>query len=118
MQRVYAIMARRLTPIGNHPNSVEKGFDGCFMSLESIEKQAGGFDPEKWFEGETFENEPVFFTDLLVSEQSEVKMALANLISPPDSESELIKKCTVFYRLMLKFSKKILDIKRKRESAK
>lgn len=107
MQSVYSIAESRLAIISAHPDLVERGALGYFMSIENIEKAVRSFNPVDWYKDKKHNEENIFFYDLPKEDQKKLIEVLKEL-AESNSYSNLKDNCRACGRLADEFGHKIL----------
>ena len=107
MQSVYSIAERKLAVISTHPFLVEGDALGYFMSVESIKKAIGSFNPKDWYKGEKYDEKDLSFNDLPKEDRIKLIEILKEL-TESTSQSNLKCNCWACNRLADEFGNKIL----------
>ncbi len=118
LQHLYAVAAKYLFMIGSHPDHVEKGHLGYFMSVDNIEEAVKSLNPEDWYKDEVYEGKKVNFTDLPTEDQWEIKELVDDIVKTSVSQSHLVQKCNKCLGLSLGYSDKILELLHKKNKLK
>jgi len=110
MQHLYGVAANYLFIIGSHPDHVEKGHLGYFMSVDNIKEVVKSLNPEDWYKDEVCEGKKANFTDLPTEDQWKIKELMGDITNTSVSQNHLVQKCTKCLALSLEYSDKILKL--------
>ncbi len=110
LQHVYAVATKKLWSIGSHPDHVEKGHLGYFMSLENIKEVIKSIDPQDWYKEEPYEGKLITLEDLPVEDRWKLEEVINDLTARSTCQSHLVKKCNDCMRLCMEFNDKILKL--------
>jgi hypothetical protein len=110
LQHVYSVAEQKLFLIGSHPNHVEQGHVGYFMTLESLKEIVKSFDPQDWYKEDPYEGKAVSLDDLPVEDRWKLEETINDLTIRSMSPNHLVKKCDKCLGLSLEFGDKILKL--------